>query len=365
VMDAFVSLPVVKNVMGKGETKSSVVLDSGMNAGLRIVTDDHFPFALHHFTGSREHNTATRARARALGIEMNEYGLFRGERPIECSDEIEIFAALNLDYIPPELRENMGEIEAAEEKRLPELVERCDLRGTFHVHSNYSDGANTLAEIARAGSDMELEYIGMSDHSKAASYAGGLKEEDVEKQHAEIDSLNASSSGCMLLKGVESDILPDGSLDYSPGFRNCFDFIVVSIHSNFNMNEVDMTRRIIKAIEDPHTSMLGHPTGRLLLMREEYKVDVYRLIDAAAHNGVAIEINANPNRLDLDWRPCKYAREKGVLLAINTDAHRIETLAHLDYGIGIARKGWLEKDDVLNTRGLDEVMKLLNRRKNA
>ncbi|KUJ90798.1 MAG: phosphotransferase domain-containing protein [Thermoanaerobacter thermocopriae] len=358
VMEAFVNYPGVKEVIAKGDTKTSVILKSGINADLRVVTEKEFPYALHHFTGSKEHNTAMRHRAKQMGIKMNEYGLFKGDKLIECKSEEEVFNKLGLLYILPELRENMGEIEAAEKGELPKLIEEKDIKGVFHVHTTYSDGANTLVEMVEAARKFGYKYIGITDHSKSAFYAGGLKEEDLVRQWEEIEELSKKYNDIVIFKGIESDILPDGSLDYEEEILKKFDFVIASIHSNFRMSKEDMTKRIIKAIENKYTTIIGHVTGRLLLARDSYEIDIYEVIEAADHYGKIIEINANPYRLDLDWRYVKHAKEKGVKLAICPDAHGVEGLNDIKYGVGIARKGWLEAKDVINTCEAHEIYKL-------
>lgn len=365
VMDFFTGLPNIHSVTAKGETKSSVVLNAGINADLRIVSDREFPFALHYLTGSKDHNTAMRGRAKKMGIKMNEYGLFKGEKSIPCKDEEEIFKALGLSCIPPELREDAGEIEAAERGELPELLDPFDIKGIFHVHSTYSDASMTLREAIRVARELGYQYIGISDHSKSAYYAGGLTEEKIREQHDEIDRLNEELKDIHIFKGVESDILPDGSLDYSDRILASFDFVIASVHSRFNMTEEEMTKRIIKAMSNPHTTIFGHPTGRLLLSREGYKVDIKKTIDAAADLNVVIELNSHPYRLDLDWRHCKYARERGVKVSINPDAHHIDDLSNVSYGVGIARKGWLTAKDVINTMSPSEIKAFLKRRREA
>lgn len=365
VMELFTTLPEVEHVVARGETKSSVVLGSGIAADLRTVTDEEYPYALHHFTGSKEHNTAMRGRAKKMDMKMNEYGLFKGkaEKLIPCKDEAEIFAALGLSFIPPELREDMGEIDTAEKGKLPKLIEETEIKGVFHVHSRYSDGQDTVAELAGACKKLGYSYLGLTDHSPTAAYAGGLKPEDLKRQQADIDKANASMKGFRIFKGAEVDILPDGGLDYPDKVMEGFDFTVCSIHSKFNMTEDEATRRLIKAVENPHCTILGHPTGRLLLSREGYPVNMRKVIEAAAKNGVAIELNAHPLRLDIDWREIRYAKELGVRIAINPDAHNLGGLADVRYGVGIARKGWLEKKDVLNAMGLGEIEKWLKGRK--
>ncbi|WP_434643527.1 DNA polymerase/3'-5' exonuclease PolX [Thermoanaerobacterium thermosaccharolyticum] len=359
LMDVFTKYEGIRDIVAKGETKTSITLKSGINVDLRVVKDEEYPYALHHFTGSKEHNTAMRHRARQMGIKMNEYGLSKGDLLIKCRDEEEIFNNLNLSYIPPELRENMGEIEAAEKGLLPVLIDEKDIKGVFHVHTIYSDGANTLSEMVNAARDRGYKIIGITDHSKSAFYANGLKEEDILLQLDEIDELNHKYADIKILKGIESDILKDGSLDYDEDILRRFDFVIASVHSNFKMSKDDMTERIIKAIKNKYTKIIGHLTGRLLLARDGYDLDVYKVIDSAAEYGKIIEINASPYRLDMDWRYIKYAKEKGVKFAICPDAHRIEGLDDIKYGIGIARKGWLEAKDVINTYDADELNKIL------
>lgn len=363
VMNFFTALPDIHTVTAKGDTKSSVVLNTGINADLRIVSDSEFPFALHHFTGSKEHNAAMRGRAKKMGIKMNEYGLFKGEKSIPCKDEAEIFKALGLFYIPPELREDNGEIEAAERGEIPELLEPSDIKGIFHVHTTYSDASMTLREVVRVAMELGYSYIGISDHSKTAYYAGGLTEERVREQFEDIDRLNKELKGFYIFKGLESDILSDGSLDYDDRILDKFDFVIASVHSKFSMSEEEMTRRIIKAISNPYTTILGHPTGRLLLSREGYKVDLNKVIDAAAKYKVIIELNSHPYRLDLDWRFCRYAKERGVKVSINPDAHHMDDLSNVSYGVSIARKGWLTVRDVINTMSLEEIRSFLLRRR--
>jgi DNA polymerase (family 10) len=358
VMDLFTTLSRVETVAAKGSTKSSVVLKSGINADLRVVSEEEFPFAANYFTGSKEHNTELRARAKKMGYKLNEYGLFEGEKLIPCKGEEEIYRKLGLDFIPPELREAQGEIEAAERHELPELIADTDIRGIFHVHTNASDGTVTAEEMAVGAKAMGFEYLGIADHSRSAAYAGGLSIDRVKAQSKEIVELNKRLKAIRVFHGIESDILPDGSLDYPPDVLDLFDFVVISVHQNFRMSESDMTRRIVRAIENPYTTILGHPTGRLLLAREGYQVDVPALIDAAARNNTIIEINSNPHRLDLDWRYHRSAKEKGVKIAICPDSHTVKGMEDFRYGVGVARKGWLTKHDVINCLGAREVEKL-------
>jgi DNA polymerase (family 10) len=359
VMDFFTTLDEAEDIIAKGDTKSSIRLKSGINVDIRTVEDFQYPYALHHFTGSKEHNTAMRTAAKKDNIKMNEYGLFKNDRFIKCSDEKDIFAFFSMDWIPPELRENFGEIEAAKNKTLPKLIEEKDIKGIFHIHTTYSDGKSSIEQICGQLIKSGFMYAGISDHSKTASYAGGMKNEDVEQYFKEIDKLNLKYSGFKIFKGIESDILLDGSLDYSDKILSGFDFIIAAIHSSFNLSEERMTERIIKAIENRFTTMIAHPTGRLLLARDAYKVDIIRVINAAAENHVDIELNASPFRLDLDWRMCKYAKEKGVKIFINPDAHSLKDLYDYKFGVNIARKGWLEKEDVPNTYSAEKIDKYL------
>ena len=330
-------------------------LSNGLQANLHVVSDDAFSAALHYYTGSEEHRAALCAKAAERGLVLDERGLWRGDERIECADEAALFAALGLAYIPPELRENQGEVEAAAADTLPELVTAADIRGLLHVHSTYSDGADSLEAMARAVQERGFEYMGIADHSQAAAYAGGLRVEEVQRQWEEIDRLNEELAPFRIFKGIESDILGDGSLDYDDDLLAQFDFVVASVHSQFNLSRDAMTARIVRAIEHPAATIVGHPTGRLLLNREGYAVDIDSIIEAAARCGVALEINAHPSRLDLDWRHVKKARDRGVQIAVNTDAHSVGGLDHLGYGIGIARKGWLCATDIPNALSREAI----------
>ncbi len=364
IMETFTTLPGVASVIAKGATKSSVILSSGIHVDLRVVKDDEFAFASHYFTGSKQHNTEVRARAKKLGYKLNEYGLFKGDKPTKCREESDIFKVLGLDYIPPELRENNGEIEAAAAHTLPDLITDKDIRGVFHNHTTYSDGHATLKEMVDAAQVLGHTFFGTGDHSQSAVYASGLSVKRVKEQRKEIAWLNEKLAGKFtVFHGTESDILADGSLDYPNDVLAAFDYVVASIHSNFKMSESEQTNRIIKAIENPHTTMIGHPTGRLLLSRDGYQVNLQAIIEAAAANDVMIEINSHPSRLDLDWRHCKVARDAGVLIVINPDAHTTDGLDYYHYGVGIARKGWLTMKDILNTRTAAQVRKFFDARK--
>lgn len=369
IMAFFTSQPSVQAITGKGETKSSVVLRSGINMDLRVVKDGQFPYTLHHFTGSKEHHIPLRRRALSMGMTINDYGLFKespaGLELIPCQNEADIYAALGLAYIEPELREDMGEIEAAATNKLPVLVEESDLRGVLHVHSTWSDGKNTIREMAEACIALGLTYLGMTDHSKFAAYASGLSEDALRRQGEEIDRLNEEFAGRLrILKGSECDILKDGSLDYADDVLAQLDFVVASIHSNFNLPQEEQTRRMLRAIANPYVSIIGHPTGRVLLEREGYALDMDAVIDAAIERGVCIEINANPSRLDMDWRLVKRARDKGMKIPINPDAHVIAGLGDMRYGIGCARKGWLRASDVLNAMPVEELLAFFRTQRN-
>jgi len=361
LMDFFISLPEVEEVVAKGETKSTVRLKCGINMDLRVVADKEFPYALNHFTGSREHNTAIRHRAKAMGIKVNEYGLFRGEELILCKEEEDIYKVLGLAYIPPELRENNGEIEAAERGELPELIKYSDIKGTFHIHTTASDGECTIEELVLEARRLGLSYIGITDHSKSAYYARGLSEDDIKRQIEEIDRLNTKYKDFRIFKGIESDILPDGSLDYDEDILELLDFVIASVHSNFKLDRDKMTERLVNALKNPYTTMLGHPTGRLLLARDEYELDINAVIDAAGEYGKVIEINSDPHRLDLDWRYLRQAKAKakGVKVAINPDAHSKYGLGNIEYGVGTARKGWLTCADVINTMNVEKMHEFL------
>ena len=353
LMDCFVKAPGVASITGHGETKSSVVLESGIAVDLRVVADAQFPFALAHFTGSKEHNVVMRQRAKERGLKLNEYGLFgKDDSPTPCDDETAIFAALDLPYVPPELREDRGEFTAD----LPDLIEAEDLIGVIHCHSTYSDGAHTLAEMGDAARALGYQYLVISDHSQSAVYAGGLRPEDIARQQAEIAAYNGKQDGFRILSGIESDIRTDGNLDYDDDVLANLDIVIASVHMKLSMDEEEATARLVRAIEHSHTHIIGHPTGRLLLTREGYPLDMERIFDACAANGVAVEINANCLRLDCDWRHLQRGKEKGVKFAIGPDAHHTDGLAHMKYGLGIARKGWLERDDVLNSLSAEELL---------
>lgn len=370
VMDAFVKQPEVMQVIGHGDTKSSIVFGMNvdgqrvvMNADLRVVNDEVFPFAVLYLTGSKDHNVRLRQRAIDEGLSLNEYGLTGGKKTIKCKTEQEIYEHFGLQYVPPELREDTGELDAAEHKRLPKLVELTDIRGVFHNHTTYSDGAATLEQMALAAKSLGFEYFGVGDHSQSLKIARGLSTADVKKQHKEIDALNEKLTGIRIFKGTECDILEDGSLDYPDEILRSFDYVVVSVHTLFGLSAEDQTRRVCKALSHPMTTMLGHATGRLLLRREGYKIDLDEVLKVAAKHGKMIEINAQPMRLDLDWVHVKRAKSMGIPIVINPDAHSEGELALFEFGVDVARRGWLEKKDVFNTRTANEVAKEFERRK--
>lgn len=356
-------LPLVEEVLASGPSTLSLRLTAGIQAEVHVVRDEVYPYALYHLTGSQAHTAAMRARASERGYQLREYSLLHGNEQIVCHEEAEIFAALGLPYIPPELREHLGEIEAAERGALPTLIQEQDIQGVFHVHTTWSDGVAEIEEMARTAQRLGYRYMGLSDHSQAARYANGLTPERVREQQAVIDRLNARLDGLTILKGSEVDILPDGSLDYPDDLLRQFDFVVASVHSRFGMPQAEMTTRIVKAMQHPSVTMLGHVTGRLLLAREGYAIDIETIIDEAVRRGVIIEVNANPHRLDLDWRYLRHSYERGLMISINPDAHAPEGLSDVRYGVGIARKGWTTAEHVLNTRSLDDVRAWLKQRR--
>ena len=370
IMDAFVALPEVVQVVGHGPTKSSIVAEMHtqgekvtLNADLRVVEDKEFPFGLMYFTGSKEHNIRLRQRAIDQGLSLNEYALANEKKSVPAKSEADIYKALGLEYIPPEMREDTGEIAVAEAKKIPALVEVGDIRGVFHNHTTYSDGTASLEEMALAAKKLGFEYFGVGDHSQSLTIARGLPPGAVRKQWAEIDKVNAKLSGVTIIKGTEVDILEDGSLDYDDELLGGFDYVVASVHTLFNMSEADMTARVCKALAHPAVTMLGHSTGRLLLRRDGYRINLEDVLKAAAKHGKMIEINAQPLRLDLDWVHVKRAKAMGIPIVINPDAHSPGELALFSCGVDVARRGWLTKDDIFNTRGFKDVMKELKKRK--
>jgi DNA polymerase (family 10) len=358
VMDAFARLPEVETVVERGSTKSSARLTNLMNCDLRVLPAESFAAALMYFTGSAEHNIALRGRAKSMGLKISEYGLFEGETNLFPTSEAEIYTRLGLDYIEPELREDTGEIDAAAEHALPNLVADSDMQGIIHAHTVASDGHSTIEEIAQAAKKLGYAYLVICDHSRSATYANGMDVPRLKEHVAAIRAASAKMKGFTILAGAEVDILADGSLDYPDDVLAELDVVVGSVHSRFKMSSAEMTQRIIKALHRPYLHILGHLTGRLLLTRDGYPVDQERVIAAAAETGAILEINAHPQRLDLDWRHCKMARMKGVKLAICPDAHAPDGLADMRYGLMVARRGWCEKDDIVNSLSARELAAL-------
>ncbi len=369
VLSFFVQQPGIASILAQGETKASVRLDSGIQADLRVVSDIEYPFALAYFTGSKEHNIVMRQRAIARGLRLNEYGLFRSAEEtrdpalrIACAEEADLFRELGLDYVPPELREDRGEFEAAESHRLPRPFEWTSLRGSLHNHSDWSDGRNTLSDIAAHAAGLGLEYWGITDHSRASFQAQGLDPKRLRQQILAIAKVNQrlrdEGVDLHLLSGTEVDILKDG-LDFDDDLLSELEVVVASLHVP-SSDEAENTRRFIRAAENPHVHMLGHLSGRLLLERDAYRLNQTAIIDACAATGTWIELNASPYRFDLDWRLWQYARSKGVKCVINCDAHRLEHFAWLRLGASVARKGWLEAGDIINTQSLVQLRKSLS-----
>jgi DNA polymerase (family 10) len=373
VIEFFVTQPDVLSVSAKGETKATVILTGGIQADLRVVSDTEFPSALAYFTGSKEHNIVMRQRAIQRGLRLNEYGLFKSKEEtrdpkllVPCHTEEEIYAKLDLAFIPPELREDHGEVAAAEHGKLPRLLEWTELHGSLHNHSNWSDGHNMLEEIATYMQELGCDYWAITDHSKSSFQAHGLDAARVRQQIKEVKKINQrladEGTDFRLLTGTEVDILKD-KLDFGEDLLAELDVVVASLHAGFSANEAENTKRLILAAKNPHVHMLGHLTGRLLLQREPYKVNQQAVIEACAETGTWIELNASPYRFDMDWRLWPYAKSRGVKCVINCDAHRFEHAGFLRLGAGIARKGWLEKKDVINTLPLDKLMKELKRKR--
>ena len=359
LMTFFTELENVDQITAKGDKKSSVILQNGIAIDLRVVTQKEYPAALNYFTGSAAHNTQLRSRAKSKGYKLNEYGLFSEDEPIFLKNEKDLYQKLGLDWVPPEIREGAGEIEAAENHTLPDLLNEKDIKGILHVHTAFSDGTESVADMANACRGKGYFYLGITDHSKTASYAGGLNEEQIAEQSREIRNWNDKNVDFRIFSGIESDILGDGSLDYDDSVLRQLDFVIASVHSGFSGTKQQMTNRIIRAVENPYTRILGHPTGRLLLGRSGYELDMEKVIDACSVNGVVIELNSNPHRLDIDWRWIRNALNKNVRIAVNPDAHSIKQMDYVSYGVKIAKKGWCEKEDVINTMTALEFQKFL------
>ena len=371
IMDWFSQIEGVKEITAKGETKSSVRFENGIQADLRIVSEKEFVFALHHFTGSKDHNVMMRQRALSMGYRLSEWGIFNkdaeGNTPIDAVNtiqtEADLFKFFGLEMIEPELREGLGEILAAENKELPKLIESQEIKGVFHNHTTLSDGMNTLEEMVQQAESLGWSYLGFADHSKSSVQANGLNEERVLKMVEQVQLFNESgNSSVTAFSGIECDILKDGTLDLDESVLGRLDYVVASVHSSFSQPEEEMTQRVIRAIESPFVTMLGHPTGRLLLRREGYQINIPKVIDAAIANKVIIEINANPQRLDMDWRFWKQAVQRGLMCSINPDAHSIKNLRYYEAGVNIARKGWIEADSLINTRDVNGIKRWFSER---
>jgi DNA polymerase (family 10) len=361
VMEALVNYDEVKRVVSRGKTKSSVILRSGLQVDLRKVPAVSYGAALHYFTGSKAHNIAIRKMGVKKKLKINEYGVFKGDKRVAGRNEEEVYQQVDLPYIEPELREDNGEVEAAQEGKLPKLVTLDDIRGDLHAHTNETDGHNTLEEMAEAAEGKGYGYLAITEHSKKVSMAHGFDAKKLEMQIERIDKLNSKLKGLTILKGIEVDILKDGSLDLPDDILKELDVVVGSVHYNRNLSKGEMTDRIIRAMENPYFNVLAHPTGRLINERAPYEVDLIKVVEKAKDVGCFLEINAHPERLDLDDRYCRMAKEAGVKLVISTDAHRTADLGFMRFGVDQARRGWLEADDVLNTRSLKDLRKLLKR----
>jgi DNA polymerase (family X) len=357
IMNTFVTMDEVVKVVGKGETKSSVRTKNGLNMDLRLVKESSFGAALQYFTGSKEHNIALRRIAMKQGYKLNEYGLFKGERRIKGESEEEIYEKLGMEWIPPELRENQGEIEVAIEKKTPRLVEIKNIKGDFHCHTNWDGGEHSISEMAEKAISLGYEYLGIADHTQSLKIENGLDEKRLLEQRKEIDSLNKSFEkkgiNFRILQGSEVDILKDGSLDIKDEVLKTLDYVSVSVHSNFKMGKREMTKRIIKALENPYVNILNHPTGMILGKRGEYEVDIEAVLEAAKENNVALEMNSY--RSDLGYQTAKMAKEMGIKLTIGSDAHDKKELPDLQFGVYQARRGWLSKEDVLNALSLSDL----------
>ena len=359
VMDVLVKMPEVVLIHGKGHTKSSVKLNNGMDVDVRVVEEQSFGAALNYFTGSKDHDIALRRIAQEKNLKLNEYGVYRGEKVLAGVTEAEVYEALGLPYIPPELRENSGEIEAAIAGKLPDLIDYDDLKGDLQTQTNWTDGSNSIEEMAQEAKRLGLEYIAITDHTKSLAMTGGSDEKKLQQQMAVIDELNKKLRGITILKGAEVNINKDGTLDIADDTLAKLDVVGVAVHSHFSLSREDMTRRVIRAMEKPHADILFHPTGRLIQKREPYDIDIEEVIKVAKRTGTILEIDAYPDRLDLKDEHVRKAVEAGVKLVIDTDAHNVNHLSFLHYGIATARRGWAKKSDILNTKSLEEFIKSL------
>lgn len=361
VSQRLAELAGVQEVVMRGPARTSVVWEGGLQVDWRIVEPATFASALLHFTGSKDHNVLLRQRAKDRGWKLSEYGLEGAGAPTDLPEEADVYAALDLAFIPPEMREGLGEVDTADAGEITGLVERAQVRGALHMHTTRSDGAASLRQMAEAARDLGYEYLGVTDHSKTAVYASGLHIEELEEQAAEIAALNEEDLGIRVLHGIESDILPDGSLDYPDEVLAKLDFVIGSVHSSFQQPEAEMTARVLKAMDNPYLDIVGHPTGRILLGRKGFALDMEAVIEKAAATGVILELNASPSRLDVDYRLLPRIREAGVKVAIDPDAHSVGGLADVTWGVHAARKGGCRADDVVNTLPLDDFLGALRR----
>ena len=361
VMDAFVNLPQTQKVVAKGNTKSSIVTKDGFQVDLRVVKPESFGAASHYFTGSKAHNIRIRSLGVDKGLKINEYGVFRKEKRIAGKTEEEVFKSVKLPYIPPELREDQGEIEAAQKGKLPSLIKMKDIKGDLHVHSNWTDGNNTIEEMAKAAKKRGYRYIAICDHSPTVGITNGLTAEKLLKQIKEIARLNRKFKDFKILKGIEVDIRSNSKLDLEDEILKKLDLVVAAVHTKFSQPKDEMTKRIIKAIENPNVDILAHPTGRLIGKREPYQVDMDKIMDACKANGKVLELNAYPERLDLSDINCRKAKEKGIKIAISTDAHADAHLEWMKFGVATARRGWIEPQDVISTLPVAKLLKFFTR----
>jgi DNA polymerase (family 10) len=356
-------LPGIQEYAGQDERRLTLRFAGGSSAQIIATTPVNTGAVLVQATGSEGHLRELSAHALAKGFALSGAALWRGSEFVPTPDEQRFYEALGLGFIPPELREGTGEVAAAERRELPRLLDRAEVRGFLHCHTSYSDGSNTVEELARACQAAGFEYLGVTDHSQAAAYAGGLSPDDLARQAAEIDEVNGRLRGFRVLKGIEADILQDGRVDYDVSVLERLDFVIASVHSRFNMGEKEMTARMLAAMDNPYLTIIGHPTGRLLLSRDPYPIDLDAVMDKAAATGVALEINADPHRLDLDWRVLRRARDRGVAISIGADAHSIAGIGYVDYGVAMARKGWLGPGDILNARPVEQFVANARRRR--
>jgi DNA polymerase (family 10) len=363
ILQVFTHLPEVKEVLASGETKASMIVEGGTQIDLRVVDEDSYGAALQYFTGSKAHNIHLRGIAKAKGIKINEYGAFKGEKKIAGKEEKDIYRSLEMDWIEPELREDRGEIEAAQGRSLPQLVQESEIKGDLHVHSKYSDGTSSIEEIAQTAQKRGYQYVAICDHSKSLKIARGLDESRLLKQIEEIDRINEKLKGFQILKGTEVDILSDGKIDFSEKILEKLDLAVAAIHSGFKQDKGKMTKRIIQALENPYIHILAHPSGRLLGARDPYEVEMDELMEFAKKYGKALEINAYFERLDLNDIHCRKAKEMGIRVGIGTDAHHLDQMWMMSLGVAVARRGWLETKDVLNTLSLKEILKWCHQRR--